>query len=108
MSMYVELLSAVLAAEEAEPVTADSLLDVAADCRARMLRSRTQRTVSAKHALANEIAYDRALVNLCAFHGIEVDPGRFTHPREERARLERALAEIGVDLNATGHHRRHS
>ncbi len=106
--MYVELLSAVLADEDANPVTAGSALDVAIECRSRMLRSKVQATVSAQHQLAYEIAYDRALVNLCALNGIDVDPERFAHPREERERLERALAETGVDLSAAGHSRRHS
>jgi hypothetical protein len=108
MSMYVELLSAVLAGEDAMPETADVLLDVAVACRARMLGSKAGVTVSAKHALAYEIAYDRALVNLCAVGGIDVDPGRFAHPGEERARLERSLAETGVDLCNAQHPDPHS
>jgi len=96
--MYVAFLSAVLAAEDDEVVTNDSLLELALVCRHRMLGSRAEPGGSAQHELAYEVAYDHALVRLCAARGIEVDPGRFAHPRPERARLERALGAGGVDL----------
>ena len=102
MSMYVELLSTVLDAGPDELRDA-SLVDDARDCRERMLVGRLRRGESAYAALASEVAYDRALVNLCAARGIDVDPQRFTHPGQERSRLERELAATGVDLRATGH-----
>jgi hypothetical protein len=105
MSMYVELLSAVLADEETKPVRSDSPLDVARECRGRMLERRGRTGGSIQHELADEVAYDRALVNLCAASGLDVDPKGFSHPRRERARLENALAELGVDLGAAGHRR---
>jgi hypothetical protein len=98
VSMYMELLSTAVAHEEAPVVTVGSRLDVAIDCRERMLRYRGQTGSSAQHKLAREVAYDRALVNLCAASGITVDIKRFAHPQQERLRLEGALADIGIDL----------
>lgn len=100
--MYVALLSAVLAHDEPMAISRDSLLDAVVDCRTRMARSKVGANVSARHALAYEIAYDHALVRLCTAGGIHVDPEGFSHPRQERARLERALTESGVDLRAAG------
>jgi hypothetical protein len=105
MSMYVELLSAVLADGEAQPVRSDSPLDVAVECRHRMLDRKGRPGGSIEHELADEVAYDRALVNLCAASGIDVDPRRFSHPRRERARLESALVERGVDFDLARHRR---
>jgi len=50
--------------------------------------------------LVAEIAYDRALINLAADHGVDVAPRNFAHPRMERDRLELELARRGVDLEA--------
>ena len=44
-------------------------------------------------ALAREIAYDVALLELAEVMGIETDLRRFEQPRQERARLEEALRE---------------
>ncbi len=103
--MYVELLSALLADGETRPVRDDSPLDMALDCRGRMLERRGRPGGSIQHELADEVAYDRALVNLCAASGVDADPTRFSHPLRERARLENALAERGVDLRVARHRR---
>jgi len=97
--MYVELLSAVVAEGKARPSTGDALLDAAIGCREQLLGYRPQATSSAQSGLAFEVAYDRALLNLCSANGIAVDPRNFIHPREERSRLEAVLAERGVDLS---------
>ena len=98
MSMYVELLGAVLSDRRSGAMAGLSLFDEAVDCRARLIRSKRQAGISAQHELAYELAYDRALVKLCAAGGIDVDPGRFSHPDQERTRLEQVLAGSGVDL----------
>jgi hypothetical protein len=105
MSMYVELLSALLAHEEDPVTTSDSLLDAVFACRRRMLNDERRTGTSAEDRLADQIAYDRALVNLCAATGIDVDPTRFAHPLQERSRLEGALTAHGIDLTGSGRHR---
>jgi hypothetical protein len=100
MSMYVELLSAVIAKGESPPLAGGSLSDVLTDCRDRLLRWKLAASGSVQDGLAYEVAYDSALVGLCAASGIDVDPERFRHPQEERARLEAALAESDLDLAA--------
>jgi hypothetical protein len=100
--MYVDLLSAILAEEDAHPPTDDLLLEYAVECRDRMLLAQLRRSRSAEQNLACEISYDRALVTLCTACGIEVSPGRFAQAAEERARLERALADSGVDITGSG------
>ena len=52
--------------------------------------------------LAREIGYDVALLELAGLLGIESDPSRFSQPRQERARLEQALRDRGIDLEASG------
>ena len=103
--MYVELLSALLVDGEARPVTNDSPLEMALDCRDRMLERRGRPGGSIQHELADEVAYDRALLNLCAASGVDADARFFSHPLRERARLEDALAEQGVDLRVARHRR---
>jgi hypothetical protein len=98
MSMYVELLAAVLSDRPSGEMAGLSLLDEAVDCRARLIRSKKQAGVSAQQELAYELAYDSALVKLCAAGGIDVDPGWFSRPGQERTRLEQVLAGSGVDL----------
>ena len=99
--MYVKLLSAALAGQEEEPDQAALLLAVLL-CRARLFGSTHGQGGPAYDALANEVAYDRSLFNLSAAKGIEVDPARFHHPKEERARLERGLTSLGVELGSYG------
>jgi hypothetical protein len=96
--MYRELLSTAVAHEEGLAESVGSRLEIAIDCRERMLGHRGRTIGSAQHKLANEVAYDRALVKLCAASGIDVDMRRFDHPRQARERLEGALADIGIDL----------
>jgi hypothetical protein len=99
MSMYVDLLSTILG-HEIEAQTGEELLELALRCRFRMLHSGPPRRLAAHDALANEVAYDRALIKLCVVNGIAVAPERFAQPRAEWTRLERALVEAGVDLGA--------
>jgi hypothetical protein len=50
--------------------------------------------------VAAEVAYDCALINLAAVHGIDVSPRNFAHPKISRVRLEASIAEVGIDLDA--------
>lgn len=49
--------------------------------------------------LAANVAYDMALLALCAARGIDSDPAMFGRPLVERSRLEAALAAQGLDLD---------
>ena len=48
--------------------------------------------------LAQQIAYDVALLELARAVGVETDPNRFAQPAAERERLECALCDLGISL----------
>ena len=103
--MYVDLLSKALQARSEEH-NADEWLDLALEYRDRMLGSRLQRGESSGSVLADDVAYDRALIRLCAAKGIGAAPERFAQPVDERRRLEQELAAMDLDLSALGRIRR--
>lgn len=94
--MYAALLSSVLS-DWVDELQGEALIDFAQVCRAQMLNSPGGTAVV---ALAAELSYDRALIKVCEAHGIYTTPQRFSQPRAERLRLERALFEVGIDLEA--------
>ncbi|HVA53206.1 MAG TPA: hypothetical protein VNF05_06800 [Acidimicrobiales bacterium] len=96
-SMYADLLSDALENWDGE-LSAGALFDHVLECRIEMLSARPSTGDDAYLTLAKEIAYDRALIKLCATHGIEARAVDFAHPGEERSRLERALSNHGVNL----------
>ena len=49
-------------------------------------------------ALALEIGYDVALIDLADTLGVRTDPSRFEQPARERERLEEEFAALGIDL----------
>jgi hypothetical protein len=102
VNMYTHLLSSVLD-DWVDAFTGEALVNYALVCRAEMLASPSRHwdapeDWSACGALGVEIAYDRALIKLCAANGIEVSVEGFSHPAPERARLEHQLAISGIDL----------
>jgi hypothetical protein len=99
MSMYVDLLTSALEGTQ-EELSGDALVDYALTCRSDMLASGSHQGSSAYSALANEIAYDRALLKLCAARDIAVVAANFSFPTRERNRLEVELAQAGLDLAA--------
>ena len=99
MSMYVEVLSGALDAWP-DHLVDDALLEHVLSCRAALPDRDLGAGVFSDVALAAEVSYDRALINLAAAHGIDVSPTNFAHPKIERERLEAALAVVGVDLEA--------
>lgn len=100
--MYVDLLSAALEVERGGPVSEAGLFASAMACRTRMLDARLRKIRSAEAQLAIELDYDRSLIALCAAVGIDVQARDFARPESERARLERVLAEAGVDVAGVG------
>jgi hypothetical protein len=99
MTMYVEVQQRSLENSDEEPVD-DYLLDNVLALRAALPLHDLGAGMWSVEALAAEVAYDRALINLAARHGIDVAPVHFAHPRIERKRLEFELAWLGVDLRA--------
>lgn len=97
--MYAELLQS---AQEGlrEDLHGEALLCFALDRRSDMLALRPVTRASAISALAVEVAYDCALLRLCAREGIAALPSDFSHPAQDRRRLERELKEVGIDLSS--------
>jgi hypothetical protein len=98
MAMYIQLLSAVLLSDTTEAGTPAQLLTLARTCLRQMLTSADRATSSAERDLAYDVDYDCALIRLCLAAGIPATPAAFGQPRDERERLERALAQAGFDL----------
>ena len=92
--MYAHILSSVLN-DWVDELSGEALIDFAQVCRVQMLESAGDTAVI---ALAAELSYDRALLKVCAAHGIDITGRRFSQPREERAQLEQELTAIGIDL----------
>ncbi len=106
-SMYTKLLDAALR----EPTGADDSAAEANtdDLLAEVLRRRRQMRASqpapagsgwAAGAVADQVAYDAALIRLARMLGIGCDVGRFATPEHERSTLEARLAERGFRLDA--------
>ena len=103
--MYSHILSSALV-DWVDELTGQALFEYAVVCRNEMLRPSVPQRESALATLAAEVAYDRALLKLCEANGIDVVDLNFLHPKEERNRLEAALANMGVDLrHSRGRHR---
>ncbi|MHB8380375.1 MAG: hypothetical protein ACYDB2_10780 [Acidimicrobiales bacterium] len=96
-SMYADLLRNALENWDGA-LSVSTLFDHVLECRIEMLSARPSTGDDAYLTLAKEIAYDRALIKLCATHGIAASAVDFAHPGEERSRLERALSDQGVNL----------
>ncbi len=101
-AMYSELLEAVLAYEadpEARPLSQGPLADVLRLRRALDRRSSRDDPGWALQAVADQLAYDAALVRLARRRGIGAELARFDHPEQGRAELEEALLARGVNLS---------
>jgi hypothetical protein len=97
--MYVQILGEALQGWS-NHLTGDELLEYVVERRAalpaRDLGSGTWSVV----ALASEVTYDCALINLAAERGVDVSPRHFAHPRIARERLEGELVARGLDLDS--------
>jgi hypothetical protein len=101
MAMYAQLIGAALErVEPGETRTAGEVLSELIRCRSQLEPSRSgDRSLSwVPEAVANQLAYDVALVELARCHGIDCDPLAFDQPPAERSRLENALAARGVQV----------
>lgn len=99
--MYRQLLEAVLA-YEADPATQSRSQGPVADVvrLRRVIERHAVRTDPrwALQAIADQLAYDAALVRLARKRGIAAGPRTFTDPERGRAALEDALAAQGIEL----------
>ena len=95
--MYVRLLSASLE-DWTDELTIEELIDYVLACRHEMLETLSGQRDTVYGLLGAEVAYDRALIKLCAVLNIECDVVSFTSPKQERRRVEAVLATCGVDL----------
>jgi len=102
-AMYTQLLEAVLAYEadpDTQPRSQGPLADVVR--LRRTLERHAARTDPgwALQAVADQLAYDAALIRLARRRGIPTAPGDFDNPELGRADLEGALITLGVNLPA--------
>lgn len=95
--MYVEILSTAIAADDRHG-DVPALIGRARQARVKLPEAGCSDPTSVYHAIAAEVAYDRALVQLCGKCGIETETACFASPTTERQRLERELALRGIDL----------
>lgn len=97
-SMYTQLLQVVW--EEAQSDgAAEELLKAAVTRRRALDVAESAHGQAVEKALAANLAYDVALLRLCAAHGVDVDPLRFSRPLVERRLLETELTRRGVELD---------
>lgn len=106
MSMYTELLGAAFGhTGSGEETTAGEALAELLRVSGRLgVASELSRTGTgwAPAAVADQLAYDVALLRLSRALGIACEPAAFDPPEPERARLEEALASRGVPLGELG------
>jgi len=103
MSIYSQLLSAALVQTDGaddDTTTGGALAKVLA-CRSKLEAEPGARSGSdwAAAALADQLAYDMALIGLSRRLGIEFDLSSFDQRQLERNRLERALETRGIALD---------
>ena len=101
--MYTYILEAALR-DRGQPdsgMTARDALAVLFECR-RQLDSIASAESSADWsatALANQVAYDLALIDLVRSLGLDCDPSSFDQPQRRRIELERELISRGIPLD---------
>ena len=103
MSMYTQLLGAALDKihRPDDELTTGAMLAELLRCRSQLVASASSHIGSgwAPSAVADELAYDIALIELARHLGIECDGRGFDQPRYERTRLERAVVSRGIRLD---------
>jgi hypothetical protein len=102
-SIYVELIEAALSErEQLEPVpSASEALAQLVGCRRKVIWSESPQIDQgwAISALADQVAYDIALIRYARCIGIDCDPRHFGFPGAERRQIERMLASRGIPLD---------
>lgn len=108
--MYTQLLEAALGA--LDPPDDDTTGAVLADLLQRRRRLPAGASVAARsdwttESVADQVAYDVALMRLCRRLEIGCDTRAFDRPQQERDRLEQALASRGVFVSDLAEHDGH-
>ncbi len=102
MSIYAQLLSDALGQNHSDDssTTADAMAHLV-KARDRLSANRSSYTEPdwASAAVADQLAYDVALIELARLLGIEVKVVSFSRPLPERTRLERAVVCRGIPLD---------
>jgi len=104
--MYTQLLDAALEQRrprEPEPSQSHAVEHVRR-CREELEHGVPEHSIdTVPAALALQIGYDVALLELAEVVGIESAPSRFEQPERERDRLRHALNDMGIDLELSNH-----
>jgi hypothetical protein len=102
MSIYAQLLNDALSQSHSDEVP------TAAETLTQLLKARNRlganlssypKSEWAPAAVADQVAYDIALIELARLLGIEVSLARFSRPEHERTQLERAVVSRGIPLD---------
>jgi hypothetical protein len=104
MSMYAQLLGAALgrAPSIEEAVTMGEALAELLRCRRRLVTNDpTAGPDWVPAAVADQLAYDVALIRVARRYGVECELRNFAQPGSERRRLELALTSRGLRLDAS-------
>ena len=104
MSMYADILHKAFERRPkavGPPVVSDAVKEVL-DRRSRLAVTRSPKRAAgwAANALANQVAYDVALIELAQSVGLACDPSTFDQPELRRNEVDRELAARGVHLGA--------
>jgi predicted nucleic acid-binding protein len=104
MSMYTDILHKAFERRPkavGPPVVSDAVKEVL-DRRSRLAVTRSPKRAAgwAANALANQVAYDVALIELAQSVGLACDPSTFDQPELRRNEVDRELAARGVHLGA--------
>src|ERR1700687_2368192 len=102
MSIYAQLLDDALGqTQSAETLTAGDALGQLVELRYRWGATLRATTAAewAPAAIADQLAYDVALIELSQRLAIDVSPMGFGQPQRERTRLEQALVASGIRLD---------
>ena len=102
-SLYVDLLSVSIRARnqsDHEPSLGEALAELER-CRRHIASTGPpdQERGWSTRALADQVAYDVALIQCAQCAGIDCYPDRFGWPKDERTRLERCFATRGIPLD---------
>jgi hypothetical protein len=104
MSMYADILDKAFARRRGTlgPTNVHDAITELLECRGRLTSTHPRDRFSggwAARAVANQVAYDVALIKLARSVGIACDPATFDLPERRRNELDRQLEARGVHLD---------
>ena len=106
--MYTYILEAALR-DRSQPdvgMTTEEALAVFLECRLHLESAASSERIAdwGSAALANQVAFDLALIDLADSVGVECDPSSFDQPQRGRIALERELISRGILLDELDRH----